>query len=76
MTSIVVARAMADILFNLELVASKNIVETSGLALTGDFVGQTKSKVAEQLGKAKGGVLFIDEAYELGKGHFGEEAMV
>ena len=49
-------------------------METSGLHLTGEYVGQTKAKVDEKIDKAKGGVLFIDEAYELGKGVYGNEA--
>jgi hypothetical protein len=38
-------------------------------------LGHTKKRVEEKLNCARGGVLFIDEAYELGKGHFGTEAM-
>ena len=45
------------------------------LCISGEFVGQTKKKVTEKLDAAKGGVLFIDEAYELGKGAYGEEAL-
>ncbi len=46
-----------------------------GLDLTGEYLGQTKKKVEEKLNCARGGVLFIDEAYELGKGMYGVEAM-
>ncbi len=42
--------------------------------MTASFVGQTTPKVKEALKEAKGGVLFIDEAYTLGEGQFGKEA--
>lgn len=70
-----VARVMAKILYQMGMIATDKLVETSGLNMTGEYVGQTKKQVEKQLGQARGGVLFIDEAYELGKGHFGEEAM-
>ncbi|RMX65665.1 hypothetical protein KXD40_008073 [Peronospora effusa] len=70
-----VARVMATILHEMEVLATPKLVETSGLDLTAQYVGQTKQKVTEKLGEAKGGLLFIDEAYELGKGTYGEEAM-
>jgi len=70
-----VARCVAQILHQLSLLGRNNIIETSGLELTGQYIGQTKKIVEEKLDKAKGGVLFIDEAYELGKSSFGEEAV-
>ena len=69
-----VARVLGEILFSLGLLAKKTVVETTGLELTGEYLGQTKTKVTEKLKEALGGVLFIDEAYELGKGMYGSEA--
>ncbi|KAJ3233527.1 hypothetical protein HDU78_006382 [Chytriomyces hyalinus] len=70
-----VARVMAEILFEMGILSTNRLVETSGLGLTGEYVGHTKKRVEEKLGEARGGVLFIDEAYELGKGHFSDEAL-
>ncbi|ORY39360.1 hypothetical protein BCR33DRAFT_788369 [Rhizoclosmatium globosum] len=70
-----VARVMAQVLFEMGILSTNRLVETSGLGLTGEFVGHTKKRVEEKLGEARGGVLFIDEAYELGKGHFADEAL-
>jgi ATPase family associated with various cellular activities (AAA) len=69
-----VARTIANVLFSLGLMPSDKIKETSALDLTAGYVGQTKNKVNAALQEAKGGVLFIDEAYNLGKGYFGQEA--
>jgi hypothetical protein len=62
------------VLFGLELKPSDKIIETTALDMTGDFVGQTVTKVNGLLQEAKGGVLFIDEAYNF-DGHFGKEAL-
>ena len=51
------------------------MTDTTTLPLSGEFVGQTKKKVQAKLDAARGAVLFIDEAYELGKGAYGEEAI-
>jgi ATPase family associated with various cellular activities (AAA) len=56
------------------LLPSNKIVETSALDLMAGYVGQTATKVKEALSEAKGGVLFIDEAYNLGFGPYGKEA--
>ncbi|CAI5725442.1 unnamed protein product [Peronospora destructor] len=72
----VVKKTAGDFVGNhVSALGTTKLVETSGLDLTGEYLGQTKAKVTEKLVEAKGGLLFIDEAYELGKGHFGEEAM-
>ena len=70
-----VARKMAALLHSFGLLPTDNFVETSALDLTGEFVGQSKSKMQEKMDEARGGVLFIDEAYELGVGSFGTEVM-
>jgi predicted ATPase with chaperone activity len=56
---------LAKILFKLKIIPSPNFRETSATNLTAQFVGQTKERVKAQLNEARGGVLFIDEAYEV-----------
>ena len=70
-----VARKMAALLHSFGLLPTSNLVQTSALDLTGEFVGQSKSKIQEKMDEARGGVLFIDEAYELGVGSYGNEVM-
>jgi len=69
-----VARAIAHVLFSLGLLPSNKSVKKLALDLQAKFVEQTNGKVNEALSEAKGGVLFIDEAYNLGVGPFGKEA--
>ncbi len=74
-----VARIMANIFKALGLLERGHLVECDRQSLVAGFVGQTALKTQEMLEKAKGGVLFIDEAYSLmgeGKGEdFGKEAI-
>ncbi|MBZ9686782.1 hypothetical protein G9F72_010640 [Clostridium estertheticum] len=57
------ARIVADVLYNLEILRSRKLVETDRSGLVAGYVGQTalitKTKIDEALG------LFIDEAYAL-----------
>ena len=73
-----VARYLADMYFSLGLLPSRRVHEVDRSALVAGYVGQTALKVQEAVEKAKGGVLFIDEAYSLsadsGAG-FGDEAI-
>ena len=62
------AQSMASILNAYGLIPRDYVHITSALDLTASYLGQTKVKVKEALESARGGVLFIDEAYELGNG--------
>lgn len=73
-----VARLAGEILASVRLIKSAKVIETDRSSLVGEYIGQTESKTRMQLGRASGGVLFIDEAYALaGKGErdFGNEAI-
>jgi SpoVK/Ycf46/Vps4 family AAA+-type ATPase len=71
-----VASRMATVLHSYGLLATDHVELTSAQDLCGSYVGQTAPKVEAKMQAARGGVLFIDEAYELGKGVYGEEALV
>jgi SpoVK/Ycf46/Vps4 family AAA+-type ATPase len=73
-----VARIVAKIFKALGILERGDIVECDREKLVGAFVGQTAIKTNEMIDKAKGGVLFIDEAYALSSGSpgdFGHEAI-
>ena len=70
-----VARLMGRVLHAYGFTASDHVVETSGTGMAGQFVGQTKATVKEKFEAARGGVLFIDEAYDLTLGGFGQEVV-
>ena len=70
-----IARLMGTIFNSMGVLARDHVEETSGKGLTGNVVGATKDIVEAKMQAAAGGILFIDEAYDLGKGVYGEEAM-
>lgn len=55
--------------------SSTEVIECAASDLEGQYVGQTGPKTKKLFEKALGRVLFIDEAYRLGEGHYGKEAM-
>lgn len=69
------ARLFADALNALGALPVGQLVEVSKEELTSQFVGETPKKVAQQFKKAMGGVLFIDEAYQLGNDSHGKDAV-
>ena len=61
-----IARLLCGILYNLGYIKENKLIECTSKDLIAEYVGQTAIKTAEVINKAKGGVLFIDEAYMLG----------
>lgn len=71
-----VARIIGKIYKALGLLERGHMIELDRQGLVAGFVGQTAIKTDERVKEAKGGVLFIDEAYSLGEGNdFGREAI-
>lgn len=73
-----VARLMAEILKNEGILARGQLVETSRAELVGEHIGETAIKTKKIAESARGGILFIDEAYTLngaGENDFGREAV-
>jgi SpoVK/Ycf46/Vps4 family AAA+-type ATPase len=73
-----VARILAKIYKALGILERGHMTETDRQGMVAGFVGQTAIKTSQQIDKALGGVLFIDEAYALSQGgdnDFGREAI-
>lgn len=73
-----IARLMARIYRSLGILSKGQLVEVDRSGLVAGYVGQTAIKTSQQLEKAYGGVLFIDEAYALNgrsENDFGQEAI-
>ena len=73
-----VARIVGQMYKAIGLLPLGQLVEVDRSDLVAGFVGQTALKVQSAINEAKGGVLFIDEAYALSAdsgGGFGDEAI-
>ena len=70
-----VGRLVAGIYRALGLLSKGQLVEVDRSELVAGYLGQTAIKTQEVVGKAIGGVLFIDEAYSLAGDQYGEEAV-
>lgn len=73
-----VARLVGEILKDNGILPTGKFVEVSRQDLVGEYVGQTAVKTTKVINKARGGILFIDEAYSLvddRRGLFGDEAI-
>jgi len=74
-----VALKMAEILYRLGYIEKPKVVSVTRDDLVGQYVGHTAPKTREVLKRARGGVLFIDEAYYLyrpeNERDYGQEAI-
>ncbi|MEV0329470.1 AAA family ATPase [Micromonospora echinospora] len=72
-----VARLYGQLLNAMGVLRTGQLVEVSRADLVGEYVGHTAVKTTDVFNRARGGVLFIDEAYALaGQGNdFGREAI-
>ncbi|WP_049945993.1 AAA family ATPase [Butyrivibrio sp. LC3010] len=72
-----VARLLSQILYKEEVIGSAKLTECGRADLIAKYVGWTAKTVRSKFREAKGGVLFIDEAYSLvdDENSFGDEAI-
>ncbi|MFZ1704794.1 MAG: AAA family ATPase [Saprospiraceae bacterium] len=75
-----VAKMMGMLYKKMGMLSKGHVVEVDRGDLVGEYIGQTAPKVKEALEKARGGVLFIDEAYALARANddnkdFGKEVV-
>lgn len=75
-----VAQMLGKIYRKMGLLSKGHVVEADRVDLVGEYIGQTAPKTKEMIKKARGGILFIDEAYSLARANddskdFGKEAI-
>ncbi len=73
-----VARIIGRLFREMGVLQRGHVLEIERADLVGEYIGHTAQKTREQIKKAQGGVLFIDEAYSLARGgekDFGKEAI-
>lgn len=74
-----IARKLAEIYKALGILSNGHLLEADRSSFVAGYLGQTAIKTKEVLERARGGILFIDEAYTLCQGSeqdlFGQEAI-
>ncbi|QVY63379.1 stage V sporulation protein K [Cytobacillus gottheilii] len=73
-----VARLIGKLFLKMNVLSKGHLIEAERADLVGEYIGHTAQKTRDLVKKALGGILFIDEAYSLGRGgekDFGKEAI-
>ncbi len=73
-----VARSLGRLFKEMGVLEKGHLVEVERADLVGEYIGHTAQKTREQIRRALGGILFVDEAYSLARGgekDFGKEAI-
>jgi len=73
-----VARIIGKLFKEMGVLQKGHVLEIERADLVGEYIGHTAQKTRDQMKKAHGGVLFVDEAYSLARGgekDFGKEAI-
>ena len=60
-----VAKLIGKMYHEMGLLSSGHLVETNRSNLVGEYIGQTEQRTTSAIKEARGGLLFIDEAYTL-----------
>ncbi|OCA89282.1 stage V sporulation protein K [Bacillus sp. FJAT-27225] len=73
-----VARLIGKLFLKMNVLTKGHLIEAERADLVGEYIGHTAQKTRDLVKKAMGGILFVDEAYSLGRGgekDFGKEAI-
>jgi SpoVK/Ycf46/Vps4 family AAA+-type ATPase len=62
-----VVKMLGKIYNKMGLLSKGHVVEVDRAALVGEYIGQTAPKTKKMIDSARGGILFIDEAYSLAR---------
>ena len=64
-----VAKIIGKIFASWGILSTGHVIRTEKSQMVGQYIGQTEFMMRNLLARAKGNVLFIDEAYQLAEGH-------